>query len=41
MLNTITSRITQLLDNMLPAMMSVGFVSVLVYMLGNAASVLA
>ncbi len=41
MLNTITSRITQLLDVVLPAAMSSGFLSVLVYMAGNAVGVLA
>jgi hypothetical protein len=41
MLNTITSRITQLLDVILPAAMSAGFLSVLVYMAGNAVGVLA
>jgi hypothetical protein len=41
MLNTITSRITQLLDVILPAAMSCGFLSVLIYMAGNAAGVLA
>lgn len=36
----ITSRITQLLDAALPATMAVGFVSVLVHIVGSAAGVL-
>mgnify|MGYP003477460891 FL=1 len=41
MLNTITSRITQLLDLVLPAAMSAGFLSVMIYMTGNAVGLLA
>ena len=41
MLNTITSRITQLLDVVLPAAMSAGFLSVMIYMTGNAVGLLA
>jgi hypothetical protein len=39
--NTITSRITQLLDFVLPVAMGSGFLSVLVYMAGNAAGLVA
>jgi hypothetical protein len=41
MLNTITSRITQLLDVAMPMAISAGFLSVLVHMACSAAGVLA
>jgi hypothetical protein len=41
MLNTLTSRITRLLDAALPVAMAVSFVSVLVHMVGSAAGGLA
>lgn len=41
MLNTITSRITQLLDAALPAAMAAPFAAVLVYMVNDATRVFA
>lgn len=41
MLNTITSRITQLLDIVLPATMGAAFLSVMVAFVGQATGVLA
>jgi hypothetical protein len=40
-MNTITSRFTQLLDIALPAMIAVGFLSVMLVFVGQAAGVMA